>query len=289
MEGKILIVDDDPSICALCQDALACEDYDISTASNGKEALELARQKNFDVVLSDIKMPYMNGIELLDSLKKLEPGPTVILFSGFGDEHIAVESLKQGAFDYVDKPLSLDELKITIQKALAQSKSRNSGQGHQKDSELNEARAAALEQVQTISILQNFDTELVEEFLGLGAMQPVETHESMVREGFADNNLYIIMEGEVSVWQSGAELFRLKIGDCYGEMSIFRPNVRSQSLIAETPVQAIVIDKNAILGFFSQKEEKLFKLFFFNTLNCVYSKLRRVSHNVLQLERMLKK
>ncbi len=286
MNHKILIVDDDPDIRKMCSEALSTEEYQVITSGNGEEAFDLAKKENFSVVLSDIRMPGMNGMELLVNLKNLNPDPTVIMFSGFGDMDTAVEAMKQGAFDYISKPLILDELKITIQMAIQQNQLR--GENQKLKSELNETESPMNRSLTRIPLLNKFPDEDLEEFLNLGEIHAFSSQEVILEEGIADKNLYIITDGVVSVWQEGAELYRLGKFDNYGEINILRSNQRSQCLIAESNTNMLIIDKDIILAYFYQKEEKLFKHFIVNTLTSVFLKLRKACGRINQLERLLK-
>lgn len=286
MNHKILIVDDDPDIRKMCREALSNEEYEVVTSGSGEEAYDLAKKECFSVVLSDIRMPGMSGMELLAELKKLNPDSSVIMFSGFGDVDTAVEAMKQGAFDYLSKPLILDELKITIQMAIQQNQIRLENQ--KLKAQVQDTRSAFSKEYSRIPLLHKFSDEELEEFLKLGEARTFNAQEVIIEEGVTDKNLYILLEGVVSIWQEGAELYRLGRFDTYNEITILRSNLRSQCLIAETMVNLLVIDKDLLMAFFYQKEERLFKLFIVNTLTSVFLKLRKACNRINQLERLLK-
>jgi DNA-binding NtrC family response regulator len=92
--------------------------YRAEAAHNGKEALELYAQGDFTVVVTDLMMPEMDGMELLLSIRKLDPDALVIMLTGYGTIESAVNAIKAGAFDYITKPLKLQEIEVTIQRAL---------------------------------------------------------------------------------------------------------------------------------------------------------------------------
>ena len=287
MEEKILIVDDDAEIRSLCEDSLSHENYQVMTSANGEDAYELAQSENFDLVLSDIRMPGMDGLELFDNLRKINPDQTVIMFSGFGDADAAVEAIKRGAFDYLSKPLILDELKVTIKMALQQNHLREENQKLKQD--LQDTLVALNETPPTIPLLNNIPEKTIKEFLDLGTMKTYDPDEIILQEGNTDRRLYIIFEGEVSVRQDNIELYRLGKFDCYGEMHIFRPNLSTQCLIAYSAVSILSLDRDELLNFFNQREEKLVKHFILNTLNAVYQKLRKTSNRVNHLELALRR
>ncbi len=119
---KILVIDDESSIRNTLKDILEYEKYETVLAEDGFEALEKMDQGPFDVILCDVKMPKMDGIELLDKIKELDPDATVVMISGHGTIDTAVEAIKKGAFDFIAKPLDLNRLLITIRNAMDKTK-----------------------------------------------------------------------------------------------------------------------------------------------------------------------
>ena len=115
---KILLVDDDASQRRVGEFWLKEEKYDVITAENGNEALILVGKHQFHLVISDIRMPGLSGLELLSRLREVAPGVPVILATAYGTVSDAVTAMKNGAFDYVLKPLNGDALKIAVTKAL---------------------------------------------------------------------------------------------------------------------------------------------------------------------------
>jgi YesN/AraC family two-component response regulator len=286
MREKILIVDDDVETLSFCRDALAEEEYEVATAPSGEEALTLTEETEFDVVLSDIRMPGLDGIELFEAVKKRHPDQIMVMFSGFGDIDVAMEAMRVGAFDSLSKPLIVDELKLTITRALRQNRLQH--ENEQLKQVLQDSNIAMASLPRVIPILQNFALETFREFIELGRVMNYSSNEIILKENQTDSHLYIVFEGEVSIWQDGAEIQRLGKGECYGEMIFFRQSIRSQCLVAELPAQVLIINKETVMNYFSQKEERLFKLFVINSLNVLYSKYRKVCSRTSQLESMLK-
>ena len=114
----ILIVDDEKAIRKTLTEILSYEGYKIDDAENGEEALKKLKEKSYDVVLCDIKMPKIDGLEFLEKSKEINPDVPIIMISGHGTIETAVEAVKKGAFDYVAKPPDLNRLLITIRNAL---------------------------------------------------------------------------------------------------------------------------------------------------------------------------
>ncbi len=115
--SRILVVDDEKSIRNTLKDILEYEKFEVTLAEDAFEALEKIKEGTFDVILCDIKMPKMDGIELLEKIKTEGVDSTVVMISGHGTIDTAVEAIKKGAFDFISKPLDLNRLLITIRNA----------------------------------------------------------------------------------------------------------------------------------------------------------------------------
>ena len=116
---SILVVDDEKSQREILEMILSGEGYDVTTASSGEAALRIARERRFDLALTDLKMTGMDGIELLSKLLAYDSSIIVILLTAHGSIESAKEALRRGAFDYLEKPFERDTLLETIQRALA--------------------------------------------------------------------------------------------------------------------------------------------------------------------------
>ncbi|MDP3398828.1 MAG: sigma-54 dependent transcriptional regulator [Bacteroidales bacterium] len=114
---KVLIIDDEKSIRNTLKEILEFEGHEISLAADGVEGLSMATAESFDVIFSDIKMPNMDGMELLDKLSESNVEASVIMISGHGSIDSAVECIKKGAFDFIQKPLDLNRILITLRNA----------------------------------------------------------------------------------------------------------------------------------------------------------------------------
>jgi two-component system, NtrC family, nitrogen regulation response regulator NtrX len=119
--SKILVIDDERSIRNTLKDILEYEKYEVDLAEDGIKALEKVKTAEYDIILCDIKMPGMDGIEVLEKLGEYTPDTPVVMISGHGNIDTAVDSIKKGAFDYIEKPLDLNRLLITIRNAMDKS------------------------------------------------------------------------------------------------------------------------------------------------------------------------
>jgi two-component system response regulator HydG len=118
MKPKILVVDDEASHRQMIKAVLSAEGYEISEAIDGEDAVRSVEAQFYDLILMDIRMPGLSGIEALKKIKDISPGISIIIMTAYASVNSAIDALKAGAYDYMTKPLDIEELKILVAKAL---------------------------------------------------------------------------------------------------------------------------------------------------------------------------
>ena len=120
----ILCVDDEPIIRNLCSEVL--EEYRVLPAEDGLEALQILETEEIDLILSDVMMPNLGGLELLQKVKEQHPDQAVILMTGYSDTNLILNALKAGADDFINKPINILQLSTTVEKVFEKQKDRKS-------------------------------------------------------------------------------------------------------------------------------------------------------------------
>ncbi|MCD6288516.1 MAG: sigma-54-dependent Fis family transcriptional regulator, partial [Candidatus Hydrogenedentes bacterium] len=115
---RVLVIDDESIMREFVTETLVRAGYNVETAANGKEGLARFRDDVYDLVLTDLKMPDINGIEVVRTVRQIAPATSVIVMTAYGTIETAVEAIRLGAFDYITKPLSPDVIEITVERAL---------------------------------------------------------------------------------------------------------------------------------------------------------------------------
>ncbi len=115
---KVLVVDDDLEMCGLLSDVLKGEDFLVTAIPESLEALKLLKKEEFDVVITDLRMSGLKGLDLLEETRQVAPLTPVIIITAFGTIESAIKAMKMGAYDYITKPFQMDEIVITVKKAL---------------------------------------------------------------------------------------------------------------------------------------------------------------------------
>ncbi len=113
---KLLVIDDDADIRSLLADLLGESDYKVDTAFCGEEALKMIKDSTYDLVITDLRMQGMDGLQVIKEVKNIDPGIDVIVMTGYASVNSAVESMKAGAVDYITKPLNTDQIRLVVKK-----------------------------------------------------------------------------------------------------------------------------------------------------------------------------
>jgi two-component system, NtrC family, response regulator PilR len=121
---NILIIEDEKSMREVLRILLEEEGYELTAAADGREGIECIRNNIFDLVITDIKMPGADGFEVLRTIKEVAPDTVVIMVTAFGTTESAIEAMKSGAYDYINKPFKIDEIRLIVRKALEKKKLR---------------------------------------------------------------------------------------------------------------------------------------------------------------------
>jgi len=116
--SRLLIIDDDESVRLLLRDLLEEAGYTVRTAKSGEEALQLIRVATYDIIITDLRLSGMYGLEVVKEVRAIDPGIDVIVMTGYASVNSAVESMKAGAIDYITKPFNSDHIKMVVQKSL---------------------------------------------------------------------------------------------------------------------------------------------------------------------------
>ncbi|MEW5961451.1 MAG: response regulator, partial [Chloroflexota bacterium] len=123
-DEKIIVVDDESDVLDLCSRILLADGYQVKIAYNGYEAIEIASQEHFDLLLTDVKMPGLTGLEIAQTLKKVEPHIICITMTGYSTIDMVIEALKLGIDEFITKPFTTQELSMVVAKALEKERLR---------------------------------------------------------------------------------------------------------------------------------------------------------------------
>ena len=278
MKSNILVVDDEESIRELISDLLETKGYRIVTASDGRDALSKMESETFDLFITDMSMPNMDGMTLLKEIKKIQPLAVVIVLTGFSSIEGAVNAIHSGAFQYLSKPIKSAELFDVVERGLDYS---------------NELYGPLLKSVDTSSftinpaepiILNGFTSEEIAEFYDLGRLRTYNTGDPINLSDDRDGSIIIVESGDVSAWMNNSNFDYLKKYDSWGEETIILPGSQPVNLRAESAVTIRFFERKRILDFFSFKGEKLLKRFIINISSSISLKWRKSIQRIIMLK-----
>jgi two-component system response regulator AtoC len=118
MAAKILVIDDEDSMCNFMEIMLAKEGYQVDSATSGKDGIRLLKEQNYELVIADLNMPEMSGLDVLKEVKSFKQDQDLIVMTAYASVDTAIEAMKQGAADYITKPFKVDEIKLAIEKSI---------------------------------------------------------------------------------------------------------------------------------------------------------------------------
>ncbi|HEY4690206.1 MAG TPA: response regulator [Anaerolineae bacterium] len=122
--GSVLVVDDAPQICKALSDVLSTSGYSVRTAPSGERALQIMDSNQFDLIITDLKMSGMSGMDLIDKVKERTPYTSIVILSGFGDMDDVIKAMRAGIADYLKKPFSIDEVLEVVKREVKKSRAR---------------------------------------------------------------------------------------------------------------------------------------------------------------------
>ncbi|MDK9700552.1 MAG: response regulator, partial [bacterium] len=238
----------------------------------GKIALERFDSDPFDLVITDLAMPEMDGFELIDALQRRKAMLPIVVFTGLDTRDMMREAMKRGAYDFLAKPVLLEELDVTVRNALENYSTRLAKQRAESDLErlrslMTEIEEKKLNDEEPLPrLLKGWKPADYAVFRGLGRELQFSEGQEYLWENPGSGGILFVVQGKMSVKRLGRDVILLSPGDSWGASSLLNVNVRSVKLIAETEVRVVRYNVSDALTFFRQHEERLFKLWVINLI-----------------------
>jgi CheY-like chemotaxis protein len=283
MKKNILVVDDELNIRELCQDLLEEEGYKVTLAVDGFDALTKMEADYFELFLIDMIMPGMDGLELLQKIKKRQPLAVVIITTGFSSIEGAVKAVHAGAFQYLSKPLHADELVDTVSKGIMYSQKLYGPLQDAFHSPTHHSEKT-VSKGETRLLFHGLSPEIVNEMKSLGKIVKFNRGDPVVTKKSRIAHLFILTNGEISVWAEDVSIDYLRKGASWGEEEFLLENACFTDLRAETHVEICYFEKSDVMMFLQSKGEHLENKFMQNLTNSVYYKWRKAVQRIVMLK-----
>lgn len=280
MKKHILVVDDELSIREVIQNLLEFKGYAITTAEDGADALQKTETHTFDLILTDISMPNMNGYELIKAIKKTQPLAVIIVLTGYSSIEGAVKAIHMGAFQYLAKPIKTSELYEVVERGLKQSEDLYGP--------LQKTFVPGEDSIQNGEsiIFHGFSSEEKAEILELATTRKYKTGEDIITIDPNLSTIFVVNEGEISIWLNNTIVDYIKKWDSWGEDSFVLAGTVPVKLRAETAVTLLSFDRKRLIDFFAYKGEKLLKRFIVNLTSSTFYKWRKSLQRIVMLKLM---
>jgi CheY-like chemotaxis protein len=269
MSNKILVVDDEQAIRDNIKKLLEIYGYEVSTASDGIEALNIVANEKFDVYLLDVLMPGMDGLELMQKIKLVDPISVIIIITGYSSIEGGIKAVRSGAFHYLTKPITKEELFKVIDKGIKRHEELlkniyNPTQG------LSEETDNFLDS----QMLRGFSSDDKAEFHEIAE---IHSYEPGFNIPMLDDpgSIILIESGDISVWIGETQVDRLHKGESWGEETFVSPSYLFTSLKAESETSVEHYSRKKIIEYFTYKDESLTKRFTINLMTILYLKWKK--------------
>jgi DNA-binding response OmpR family regulator len=266
---KILVVDDEQEILTVINDLLVNHGYEISSATDGMEALNKVNMEKFDLYILDIMIPGMNGLELMHKIKQADSHAVIIIITGYPSIEGIKLAIRSGAYHYLTKPITKDELFKVVEAGLLRHEEIRKNV-HKPIPGLLEEGESTMDSL----LLRGFSTEEKQEFHKIA-----ETH--IYDPGYEIpmlddlGSIILIKNGDVSVWNCDIQVESLHSGDSWGEETFISPSYLFTNLKAETEATIQHYNRGIIVDYFTYKDESLTKKFTINLVTILYLKWKK--------------
>jgi DNA-binding response OmpR family regulator len=268
MIKRILVAETEKHVVDMISDYLTKQDYQVVCAMDGREALDKIELQLFDLYMIALKLPGLDGMQLMSKIREIQPLAVIILITDYANVDAAAEAMKKGAFHYLTKPLESDEIDSAVKAGLARSEEKD---------DVGTISPASLEfshELIDLLLLKGFTPEQQREFRHLGTLVTYNAGDKIARSETPGTMIWV-ESGRLSVMLNSNQIDTLRPGDIWGEESFIGNNSIITELNALTESQVRHFSRKRLLEFFTYSDESLIKRFMINLIQCMYFKWRK--------------
>ncbi|MDP2173541.1 MAG: response regulator [Candidatus Cloacimonadaceae bacterium] len=271
MNKRILVVDDEQNIRDIISEFLSETGYQVKVAVDGLDALEKIQYEQYDLYIIDVFMPRMDGLQLVEKLKEIQPLAVVVIVTGFSSIDVAIKAIRKGAYHYLTKPIQADELIKVVESGLKYS------------AELKEEAAAdhldAADKITDQQLLRGFSTEQQKDFRMIGTVNHYGPGDHIPLDE-ENGSMIWIESGRINVYHNKAIVDTIQEGEIWGEETFINPAAAFTRLIAQSEVQVRQFKRKRIIEFFTYNDEMVTKRYMINLIQSIYLKWRKSIYKI---------
>ncbi|MDZ4182501.1 MAG: response regulator, partial [Candidatus Cloacimonadaceae bacterium] len=264
-------VDDEQNIRDIISEFLMETGYQVKVAVDGLDALEKIQYEQYDLYIIDVFMPRMDGLQLVEKLKEIQPLAVVIIVTGFSSIDVAIKAIRKGAYHYLTKPIQADELIKVVDSGLRYS------------AELQEEAASehveAADKVTDQLLMRGFNSEQQMDFRLIGTVNHYHADDHIPLDDESGSMIWV-ESGRINVYHNNAVVDTIKEGEIWGEETFINPSATFTKLIAQTDVQIRQFKRKRIIEFFTYNDEMVTKRYMINLIQSIYMKWRKSIYKI---------
>jgi DNA-binding response OmpR family regulator len=263
-----MVAETEQSVRSLISGYLAELDHQVIVFTDGKEALNAVELELFDLYILDIYLPGLDGLELMQRIREIQPQAIIILTTDYSSIDVAAKALHKGAFHYLTKPIEADELARAVDLGLKHSEEIDEVGG------ISPASLEISRELIDLLLLKGFTSEQQNDFQQLGTLVQYSSSEIIPLNDQLGTMIWV-ESGRVSVQFNGNTIDTLRPGDLWGEETFIGANTIFTELVVQADAQIRHFTRKKLMDYFTYHEESLIKRFMINLIQCLYFKWRK--------------
>lgn len=276
--SRILAVDDEQMITEIIKDLLERVGHEVYVANNGREAIERVEKEAFDLFITDISMPEMDGYQFIAEVKKIQPLAVIIVLTGYSSIDGAIKAVNSGAYKYLTKPVRAKDLYEVVKDGLKKSLLDFSSfdDSYYQTSE-------SIFQSEPI-IFKKFSPDQKIDFYKIGILRKYGLGDNIEMDYLSRGAIYLVESGKVSVWLNNKKIDTLLKFDTWGEETFMMAGKLPVKMVAEDNCQINIFERKKLLTHFAENEETLLKRFIFNISAAIFYKYRKSAERIMMMQ-----
>jgi len=268
MSKRILVAENEHSVRDLICEYLKESNHLVVTADDGQSAIDKVEMELFDLYIIDIYLPQMDGLELMMRIREIQPLAVIILTTDYASVDIAAQALHKGAFQYLLKPIEIDDLKKVVDLGLKHSEDMDEVGG------ISPASIEFSKELIDLLLLKGFSANQQKEFQQLGNLIQYKPNDKIPLNDNYGTMIWV-ESGRVSVYYNEVQVDTLRPGDLWGEETFIGTNSIFTELVVQAESQIRHFNRKKLLEYFAYQDESLIKRFMINLIQCLYFKWRK--------------
>lgn len=271
MRKRILVADDEPNIREIISELLKEAGHNVFVAVDGMDAWEKMQMEPFDLYVIDVFMPRLEGLDLIEKIRELQPMAVIIVITGFSSIDVAIKAIRKGAYHYITKPINAEELLKAVEAGLKYV-------DEIKEDALSEG-AHAHETSSELALMRGFTHEQQLDFRMMGTIDHYAPGQHIPMDD-ETGSLIWLESGRINVMYNGTVVDSIQDGDIWGEETFISSNASFTELIAQSEVQLRRFKRKRIIEFFTYHGEHLTNRYMINLFQSIYLKWRKSVHKL---------